>query len=175
MCSPRCASGLTRLLCGRPVTCDRLSRNRPQFPPCPTARRETNLGYSPLSKGPTVELRRVLWFAVVNRSVARRCTNPTVVLIRANAELATWPLPTRHRTDLSVVDELARLQLTAVRLGCSIRLRDASSQMAGLLELVGLGDIVATVAHPTLDTHRQAEGREQVGIEKAVEPRDPPA
>jgi hypothetical protein len=64
----------------------------------------------------------------------------TVVLLRGPAELATWPLERDHRPDLAVVDDLARLQLAARRLGYSILLRDACPRLAELLELVGLSD-----------------------------------
>jgi hypothetical protein len=73
-----------------------------------------------------------------------RCpdTQATVVLVRAGAEVASWPLRRRGRADLALVDELARLHLTAVRMGCAIRLRQPCPSLRGLLELVGLGDVV---------------------------------
>jgi hypothetical protein len=40
------------------------------------------------------------------------------------------------------VDELARLQLAAGRLGCSIRLRGACVELRELLDLVGLSDLL---------------------------------
>ena len=42
------------------------------------------------------------------------------------------------RVDLSVIEALARLQLSARRLGLSIRLRDAQDGLWELLDLVGL-------------------------------------
>jgi hypothetical protein len=66
--------------------------------------------------------------------------------------------------DLGVVDGLARLQLVARRLGCSIRLR-GSVELAELLDLVGL-DL-------GLEVVGEAEGGEEVGVEEAVEPGDP--
>jgi len=65
-----------------------------------------------------------------------------VVLARGDVVLATWPLASLAPLDLSVVDELARLQLAACRAGCTIRLRDACQQLAELLSLVGLAEIV---------------------------------
>jgi anti-anti-sigma regulatory factor len=55
--------------------------------------------------------------------------------------VASWPLPGR-RPDLSVVDQLARLQLEARRLGCSIRVRNACPHLRELIELSGLDDVV---------------------------------
>ncbi|MFE7131626.1 STAS domain-containing protein [Streptomyces sp. NPDC057638] len=41
--------------------------------------------------------------------------------------------------DLSTVDALARLSLTARRAGCELRLGQAPQRLRGLLDLVGLG------------------------------------
>jgi ABC-type transporter Mla MlaB component len=43
---------------------------------------------------------------------------------------------------MALVDQLARLQLEARRMGCSIRLRNASAELVELIELSGLEDIV---------------------------------
>ena len=88
-----------------------------------------------------------------------------VVLLRDGAEVASWPLPSGRRPDVSLVDELARLQLAARRLGCSIRLRHASVELSELLDLVGLG----------VEVGGQAEGGEQPGVEEVVVPDDPVA
>jgi len=69
-----------------------------------------------------------------------------VVLARGDAEVACWPLPAGQNPDLSVVDQLARLQLAARRVGCSLRLRGASSQLRELIDLAGLSDIVTDAA-----------------------------
>ena len=66
---------------------------------------------------------------------------PTVVLRRGDADVASWPLPS-GQADMAVVDQLARLQLEARRLGCSIRLRNACSELLELLELSGLDDVI---------------------------------
>ena len=83
-------------------------------------------------------------FAAMSRRVHRRPRNvsPTVVLTRDGRDVATWPLPTYGRPDMAVVDRLARLQLEARRLGCSIRLRNVCSELAELIELSGLDDVI---------------------------------
>jgi hypothetical protein len=73
--------------------------------------------------------------------VPRRETTTIVVLVRGGAEVAIWPLAGVTRPDLSVVEKLARLLLVARRLGCSIRLRDASSELVELLQLAGLAGL----------------------------------
>jgi hypothetical protein len=90
-----------------------------------------------------------------------------VVLFCQDAEVASWPLICRNGVDLSVVDELARLQLEARRQGCSIWLRHACPDLAGLLELVGLADVLQVGGQP--------EELEEAGVEEVVVPDDPVA
>ncbi|MFJ3665384.1 STAS domain-containing protein [Streptomyces sp. NPDC090106] len=66
---------------------------------------------------------------------------------------------------LGAVDLLARLQLAARRAGGRIRLRDPDPALHALLDLVGL----------RFETEGQVEEREPaLGVEEAVESRDPP-
>jgi len=51
-------------------------------------------------------------------------------------------------TDATTIDGLARLQLTARRLGCQVRLRNASDELHGLLALAGLCDVVGLCTLP---------------------------
>lgn len=50
--------------------------------------------------------------------------------------------------DVVSVEALARLQLTAWRLGCRLRLRHASRELEGLIALCGLGDILPESEFP---------------------------
>lgn len=76
-------------------------------------------------------------------------TEATVVLVRAGIEVASWPLRRRGRPGLALVDELARLHLTAIRMGCGIRLRQPCPDLLELLDLVGLrGVVVESGAEP---------------------------
>ena len=61
-----------------------------------------------------------------------------IVLVRDGEELTSWPLLVRDPVDLGLVDELARMQLAARRLGCAIELRGACPELLDLLDLVGL-------------------------------------
>jgi hypothetical protein len=78
--------------------------------------------------------------------------------------LAGWDCP-----DLAVVEELARLQLAARRLGCSVRLRGACVELFGLLDLLGLSEVAGLCR----EVGGEAEGGEQVGVEEVVMPDDP--
>ena len=44
--------------------------------------------------------------------------------------------------DVTTVDALARLQLTAKRLGCRMRLRNASAELLQLVAFMGLADVL---------------------------------
>lgn len=72
--------------------------------------------------------------------------------------------------DMAAVEVLARLHLTAQRLGGQVRLRHASPPLRALLTLSGL---CAEVGLP--EVRGQPEHREEpVGVEERVEPDDPP-
>ena len=78
------------------------------------------------------------------------------------------------RPDLSLVDALARLQLAARRLGFTVGLRgDPCPALCELLDLVGLADVVVGACGLPLESDREAEHGEQLGIEEMVEPGDP--
>jgi len=96
-----------------------------------------------------------------------------VVLVCGETELMSWRLDDGVPVDLSVVDHLARLQLAARRVGCSVRLRSPGSELLGLLDLVGLGDVVLEL--PLRKASGEAEGGEEGGIEEVVVTDDPVA
>ncbi len=83
----------------------------------------------------------------------------------SGVETATWVVAGEGRPDLAAVDALARLQLSARRLGGRVRLRDVSQELAELLDLVGLAREVGW----------QPEGGEEARVEEGVEPGDPVA
>ncbi len=110
--------------------------------------------------------------------VLGRDTAATVMLVRGGAEVASWPLRWQRRPAVAVVDELARLQLLARRLGCSIHLSQASAELVELVDLLGLGDVLAVVAsgkRSGLEAVGEAEGGEQLRVEEVVVPDDPVA
>ena len=56
--------------------------------------------------------------------------------------LGTWPLSGVDPPDLATVDLLARLHLSARRMGCTLAIEEACAELAGLLDLAGLADVV---------------------------------
>lgn len=58
--------------------------------------------------------------------------------MRRGVVLARWPLPRAGHDDLAVVDRLARLQLAARRLGCTVCVDHPDEDLRRLLRFVGL-------------------------------------
>jgi ABC-type transporter Mla MlaB component len=108
-------------------------------------------------------------------NVTPRDIHATVVLVCGPNEVASWPLTGDGRPDLSAVEALARLQVAARRLGCSIQLRDTCAELSELLHLAGLRDVVTGRPGPgrCLEVVGEPEGGEQVGVEEVVMPDDP--
>lgn len=99
-------------------------------------------------------------------------SNAVVVVVRGDVEVVMGRL-VGLRSDLAVVEALARLQLAARRLGCSIRLRDPTEELCELLDLVGLTFVVAGGYGSPLEAGREAEGGKHLGVEEVVPPGDP--
>lgn len=79
-------------------------------------------------------------------------------------------------TDAATVEALARLQLTAQRLGRRLHLRRASAELRELVELVGLRETLPCEDALAVEPGREPEEREErLGIEEGVEADDPTA
>jgi ABC-type transporter Mla MlaB component len=77
--------------------------------------------------------------------------------------------------DVVAVDALARLQLTARRLGHEFRVRHACDKLRQLLDLVGLQEVLLSCDEPSalVEIGWEAEDWEQrLGVEEVVEPGD---
>jgi ABC-type transporter Mla MlaB component len=78
--------------------------------------------------------------------------------------------------DAITVDALARLQLTARRVGCTVELRSACEELEDLLTLTGLLGVL-TVGGPVgsaVEAWREPELREQAPrVEEEADPDDP--
>jgi hypothetical protein len=80
--------------------------------------------------------------------------------------VVAWAAMGEGRPDLAAVDGLARMQLAARRLGGVIRVAEMSSELAELVELVGLRREL---------TGEAEEGEDVLGIEEGMDPGDPVA
>lgn len=125
---------------------------------------------------------------VRRRDIPRLCRRLRTLLERDDAHLVICDAGVLTDVDLVAVDALARLQLTARRLGREFRVRGASWRLRALLVLTGLYDTVPT-SPPTTPSRLsrevspgrplrpcgQPEEREQRrGVEERVDPGDPP-
>lgn len=68
--------------------------------------------------------------------------------------------------DEPALDTLARLQLTARRLGGTIRIRNACPRLVDLIEIAGLADVL--VVWESVQVYGQVEEREEIGIDEEV-------
>jgi hypothetical protein len=95
-----------------------------------------------------------------------------VVLVRGDTPVVSWPLRHPEVPDLATIDDLARVQLTARRLGWSMCVYDAGTELSQLLAFVGLDDVLTVVRSG--EVFGKTEGGEEVGVEEVV-PRDDPS
>ncbi|MCD9594135.1 MULTISPECIES: STAS domain-containing protein [Streptomyces] len=115
---------------------------------------------------------------VTRAQVERLCERLSALARRAGPGPVTVDVGGVGRPDLAVVEALARLRLTAGRLGCRIQLRNARGELRRLLAWTGLDEALAAPAAlgGVLGSERggEAEQREEaLGVEEGVEPGDP--
>jgi hypothetical protein len=110
---------------------------------------------------------------IARADVPGLCNCVRVLLEGSDADLVVCDVAALD-PDLVTVDALARLQLTARRLGRRVRLRHASCKLEELLALAGLCDVVPLWAELPLEPRGQTEEREQGrGVEEEADPADP--
>ena len=71
----------------------------------------------------------------------RLCAGVSALLTHSGADVALFDL-SGVAPDAVMIDALARLQLTAQRHGCEIRLRHAPSELRELVAFMGLSDVL---------------------------------
>jgi ABC-type transporter Mla MlaB component len=111
---------------------------------------------------------------IASEAVAGLCERVRSLLVTRGADLVTCDVAALAPADATAIDALARLQLTARRVGRAIRLRDAPDELRDLLILTGLREALPLCAGLGAQTHRQIERLEQVRIHEEVDPADPP-
>jgi hypothetical protein len=115
------------------------------------------------------------------RSSVQPPVGPTIVVVtHRGREVTRWPLPGADHPDLALAERLARCQLLARRVGCTLELRDIDARLRELLELLGWCLVVGghapdDVPGLLLEPVGQAEDREEAGIDEVVVPDDPVA
>jgi ABC-type transporter Mla MlaB component len=110
---------------------------------------------------------------IARADVTSLCERVRVLLQGCDADLVVCDVGALVEPDAVTVDVLARLQLTARRLGRQVRLRDACGELRDLLALVGLGDVVLC-GGSAIEPTGEAKEREQAGrVEEEADPADP--
>jgi hypothetical protein len=125
----------------------------------------------PASARPVLVIERA-FVAADARALAERLCVP---LGAGNGQPVLCDASALVQPDLGTIDGLARLSLATRRLGHGLRLCRASSELTGLMALVGLADVVPCV-ESVVEAMRQAEHREEPGgVEEEDDPADAPA
>ena len=110
---------------------------------------------------------------VARAGIPRLCHRVRILLEGSGADLVICDVAALVEPDAETIDALARLQLTALRLGRQVRLRHACGDLKDLLAFTGLSEVVPCV-DSVLETRGQAEQREPAGgIEEEGDPADP--
>ena len=111
---------------------------------------------------------------VSRAAVAGLCARVRAMLGTGAVDVVSCEVGALVDPDLLAVDALARMQLTARRAGGSIRLRHARARLRDLLAVIGLCEALPRCGR-TVRAEREAEQREQVGVDEEVDPADPSA
>jgi hypothetical protein len=103
--------------------------------------------------------------------VAQPCDKPiTVLAVLDGVEVPVARIDARA-PDLALVGALLRMRLAFRRQGWELRLRDVPEPLRGLLELVGVAELLLSGGR--LEPGGQPERGEQPRIDEVVEPGDP--
>ena len=100
---------------------------------------------------------------VAPADVPALCERLRALLESSEADRVLCDVGALIAADAATVDALARLRLTAQRVGCDVRIRHASAGLAELLALVGLADVIRLCAESGFQGGGQAEEREEGG------------
>ena len=98
----------------------------------------------------------VLSGPIAREDIPGLCERARVLLEVSDADLFVCDVGRLEDPDAAAVDALARLQLTARRLGRRVWLRDACGELRDLLAFVGLDDVMPC-ADSGLESRREAE------------------
>ena len=116
----------------------------------------------------------VLGGRIARGDIQALCERIRALLKNSDVRLVVCDVGALVDPDAVTVDALARLQLTARRLGHRVRLRGACGDLQGLLLLMGLSEVLPIGPELPLEPRGQAEEGEQArGVEEEADPGDP--
>ena len=114
----------------------------------------------------------ILGGPITRAEVPELCECVRMLLKSGGAERAVCDVGGMY-PDAATLDVLARLQLTARRLGYRIQLRHARDELQGLLALTGLSEVLPVAGALRLEPSGKAEERKQAGgVEEEADPGD---
>jgi ABC-type transporter Mla MlaB component len=105
--------------------------------------------------------RLVLGGPIARDDIPALCEQVRVLVERCEADPVPCDVAGIDQPDALTVDALARLQLTALRLGRRLGFWDACGELLALVEFLGLGDVLPCAEASGLEPRRQPEEREQ--------------
>ncbi len=116
----------------------------------------------------------VIGGSITRADVPVLCERLRVVLADSDVDRVVCDVGGLTDPDAVTVDALARLQLTARRLGRPVELHHAPGELQQMLALMGLGDCFPLCAGLRLEASGEAEEREEVRrVEKEADSGDP--
>jgi anti-anti-sigma regulatory factor len=114
----------------------------------------------------------VLGDPIARTDVPALCERLRIALEASDAAFVICDVCSLTSPDAVTIDALARLQLTARRLGCQLQLRHASPQLVALIAFMGLSGVVQLSAASRLRAETE-ERKERIGVEERVQRHDP--
>jgi ABC-type transporter Mla MlaB component len=130
---------------------------------------------TPLPADPSPEIELGMSGRIERAEIPGLCERVQVLLTLQAVDRLVCDVGAIVAPDAVTVDALARLQLTARRLGREVRIRHAPRELQELLALMGLSDVVPLSDSSALEVGRQAEEREvDLRVEEEADPADPP-
>ena len=134
----------------------------------PTPRRSERPPHGP----DTIDL--VFTGAIDRARIPALCDRLDAVLECSDADLVLCDVGAVVHPDAVTIDAMARMHLTALRLGRRIRFHQACGELLDLLAFVGLSDVLPVEAALRLDLGGQAEEREEArGVQEEADTGDP--
>jgi ABC-type transporter Mla MlaB component len=110
---------------------------------------------------------------IARADIPALCERAQRLMAGVNADRLVCDVGAITNPDAVTIDALARLQLTARRLGRHVRLEHASPQLRELLSFVGLSEVLPVDGRSGIEAGRQAEEWEQGGgVEEEGDPAD---
>lgn len=126
---------------------------------------------TPSARPPPTSIVLVISAQVANDEVVALCERVRGLLERTESDLVICDVGALDDPDAATIDLVARLQLTARRLGRQVRLLDACGELQDLIELTGLSEFLTF--HLPLEPRGEAEQREPPsGVEEEADSAD---